>query len=137
MLGESWLRDKDETAIEKLLKETIFNGRNTLPPEVLKGCVSESLKQKCYLNSAQILNDFNISEESNGISEPTSEIKKIQCPVLLIHGKDDAYVPLEEAERTKNLIGDRAQLRVFDSGHFAVLHYPNEFVEIMDEFISG
>ena len=137
LMAESMIWDKDEAAMEKLLKEQMFNGRNKLPPEVLKGCVSEALKQKGYLNSAQLLNVFNISEENNGISEGTGEIKKIQCPVLLINGRDDFAVSLEEGEKTKNLLGDKAQLRVFDCGHFAMLHFPDDFVSIVNEFISG
>ena len=137
LMGEALLRDKDEAAMEKLFKENIFNGRNKLTPEVLKGCVSEAFKQKSYYNTAQLLNFFNISEENNGVSEGTGEIKKIQCPVLVISGRDDARIPLEEGEKIKNLLGDKAQLRVFDCGHFAMLHFPEDFVSIVGEFISG
>ena len=127
---------KDEASIAKILEGVVFNGRNKLSPEVLKACTSETLKQKSYLNSVQILNSYNISEEDNEVSKGTGEIKKIQCPVLVINGKDDPLVPLEEAEKIKDLIGDRAQLKVFDCGHFAILHYPDEFVSLMNEFIS-
>ena len=133
---EPIVQTKNEALTEKILQEKLLNGRNKLTPEVLKGWISESLKQKSYLNSAQILNSYNISEENNEASEGTGEIKKIQCPVLLIYGKDDVLVSLKEGERIKDLLGDKAQLKVFDCGHFAILHYPNEFVSLMDEFIS-
>ena len=127
---------KNEARIAKILQGMVFNGRNKLSPEVLKACASESLKQKSYLNSAQILNFYNISEEDNEASKGTGEIKKIQCPVLVISGKDDVIIPLKEGEKIKSLLGDKAQLRVFDCGHFAILHYPDEFVSLMNEFIS-
>ena len=133
---EQLIQTKNEDLAQKRAEVRVFNGRNKLPPEVLKRCISESLKQKSYLNSAQILNSYNISDESNGVSEGTGEINKIQCPVLLICGKDDVLVPLKEGERIKNLLGDKAQLKVFDCGHFAILHYPDEFVSLMNEFIS-
>ena len=133
---EPIIQTKNEALTGKALEGTVLNGRNKLTPEVLKGWISESLKQKSYLNSAQMLNSYNISEENNEVSEGTGEIKKIQCPVLLIYGKNDVLVPLKEGERIKDLLGDKAQLKVFDCGHFAILHYPDEFVSLINEFIS-
>ena len=134
---EKAIQEKDEAKVEKRLKEKFFNGRNQINPEALKGCVAETLKQKSYINSVQILNSYNITEESNGVSDGTGEIKKIQCPVLLIYGTDDAHIPVEEGKRTQSLLGEKAQLKVFEKcGHFAILHYPDEFVRLMDRFIS-
>ena len=134
---ENALQDKDEAKVEKRLKEKFFNGKNQMNPEVLKECVTESMKQKSYINSVQILNSYNITEENNGVSDGTGEVKRIQCPVLLIYGTDDAHIPVEEGERTQRLLGEKAQLKVFEKcGHFAILHYPDEFVSLMDGFIS-
>ena len=130
------VEDKDEAKVEKRFREGVFNGRNQINPEVLKGCVSETLRQKSNINAAHILNSYNITEESNGVSEGTGEIKKIQCPVLLIYGTDDPHTPVEEGEKIKKLLGDKAQLKVFECGHFASLHYPEEFVSLMNEFLS-
>ena len=134
---EKAIEDKDEAFFEKRFESIFLNGRNKMDPEMFKRCISECLRQKVLVNSFQILNSYNISEESNEVSEGTGEIKKIQCSVLLVYGAQDVLIPVEEGKRIQSLIGEKAQLKVFEEcGHFALLHYPDEFVGLVNEFIS-
>jgi dipeptidyl aminopeptidase/acylaminoacyl peptidase len=53
---------------------------------------------------------------------PVNVIRRIQCPVLLVHGDDDRAVPVEDAVRIHaNRAGDRVLLRRLpDTGHDSV-----------------
>ena len=134
---EKAIEDKNEAFFEKRFEAIFLNGRNKMDAEMFKGCISECLKQKVLVNSFQILNSYNISEESNEVSEGTGEIKKIQCPVLLVYGAQDVLIPVEEGKRIQSLIGEKAQLKVFEQcGHCVFLHYPDEFVGLVNEFTS-
>ena len=136
LMGQQTLDEQDAFKAEKRL-ERLLSGRNKPTPEALKGYVSESLKMKSSILAAHMINSYNISEESNGVSEGTGEIKKIQCPVLMIYGSDDVLTSVEEAEKTKKLLGEKAELKVFEqAGHFAILHYPEEIASLIKEFIS-
>ena len=132
------IQGNDEAKMEQSMKLGLFNGRREVSPEILKGLVAEGLKQKSFTNSAQILNSYNISEESNEVTDGTGEIKKIQCPVLLIHGREDLIVPVKDGEKIERLLDGKGKLKVFEQcGHFPVLHYPDELVSLVDEFISN
>ena len=135
--AEQMIESQDETKIAKRVKEIFFNGRNNVDWEVLKRCVLEGLKQQYWINSINMVIFYNITEESNGAIEGTGEIKNIQRPVLLIYGTNDAHIPVEEGKRTQSLLGGKAQLKVFEKfGYFATQHYPDEFVSLLDGFIS-
>ncbi len=49
---------------------------------------------------------------------PVNTITRVNCPVLLVHGDEDATVPVEEAHAIRQR-SDRARLRVFPGEHDA------------------
>ena len=60
-------------------------------------------------------------------------LKTIDTPTLVIHGRDDALVPVECGIDTANRIPD-AQLKIFDGmGHDLPLQLMPEFVELIAE----
>lgn len=65
----------------------------------------------------------------------TPNLKKIDCPTLLIWGKDDKDTPLYMAKKMKKCIKDSA-LITFDGGHFAYLQNSEKFSIIIKEFLK-
>lgn len=76
------------------------------------------LKQRNLVDVDHSLAHFNISHESNGIEPGSGRIDLIQCPVLILQGRDDLVVPLIWAEEMNEAFGERSELVVFDHvGH--------------------
>ena len=68
---------------------------------------------------------------------PVNTIRRIRCPVLLVHGEDDLAVPVADAERIHaNRPGEHVRLRrLSDTGHDSVervREHGRELVEFLD-----
>lgn len=62
--------------------------------------------------------------------------KRVQCPVLIVNGRDDTETPLEHAKRLQKLIPN-ASLAEIDGGHFAFFQNPNAFSKSIQYFAEG
>jgi pimeloyl-ACP methyl ester carboxylesterase len=61
-----------------------------------------------------------------------------RCPVLIIKGEDDFWVPLNLIEYSAALIGDKAEIRVLpDIGHYPMFEDPEGLAALVDEFVSA
>jgi len=65
-------------------------------------------------------------------------LERIEVPVLIVWGRNDMLVPVEDAEMFEHLIGDNAHSVVFDdTGHLPMLERPSRFNELLAGFIAG
>ena len=65
-------------------------------------------------------------------------LEKIEVPVLIVWGRNDMLVPVEDAEMYEHLIGDNAHSVIFeDTGHLPMLERPSRFNELLKGFIAG
>jgi len=132
------VKEKDRRFIEGIVLKCCFGGRFQPDKELLYALVTESLHLKSFFVAAHMLNMFNISSENNGVSEGTGEVQKIQCPTLVICGKKDMIVPPEEGVKIAKLIGEKAQIKIFeDCGHCVIFDCPEEFTKVAKEFLSS
>jgi pimeloyl-ACP methyl ester carboxylesterase len=66
------------------------------------------------------------------------KLEKIEVPVLIVWGRNDMLVPVDDAEMFEHLIGDNAHAVIFeDTGHLAMLERPSRFNELLAGFIAG
>lgn len=70
------------------------------------------------------------------VTDLESELGKILCPALIVHGRYDAARSLAHAGRLLKGIPD-SRLALFDTGHSPMLEAPDEFNEALIEFIGG
>ena len=64
------------------------------------------------------------------------EIKGIQKPTLIVHGREDQVIPVENSYRLINLI-DNAQLHIFGHcGHWTQIEHAAEFAQIVNVFLN-
>jgi pimeloyl-ACP methyl ester carboxylesterase len=66
----------------------------------------------------------------------SAEIRKIQCPISLIAGKDDQIIPVDSILRMERYAPDAEINVVPDCGHFVPLEKPERVNEIIYEFAS-
>ena len=70
------------------------------------------------------------------MTTPDEELRKIDKETLIVHGRDDKVIPLENSYRLLQLI-DRSQLHVFGHcGHWVQIEQADPFVRLVDDFIS-
>jgi pimeloyl-ACP methyl ester carboxylesterase len=66
------------------------------------------------------------------------KLERINVPVLVVWGRNDILVPVEDAEMFEHLIGENAHSVIFDdTGHLAMLERPSRFNELLAGFIAG
>jgi pimeloyl-ACP methyl ester carboxylesterase len=65
-------------------------------------------------------------------------LPQIECPVLIVWGRNDMLVPVEDADMFARLIGPNARKVIFeDTGHLAMVERPSRFNELLAGFIAG
>jgi len=126
---------KNRKQAKMCLGERMFSGRAKPTAERIELAIDDFLNCRCAYRIGYLSNKFNITKNDNPASKGTNEIAKIKCPVLLLHGQKDLAVSIKESVRTKELIGDNAELKTFDEGgHVLFDDYPDEFVDIVKKF---
>jgi pimeloyl-ACP methyl ester carboxylesterase len=66
------------------------------------------------------------------------KLDRITVPVLIVWGRNDMLVPVDDAAAFEHLIGENAHAVVFDdTGHLAMLERPRRFNELLAGFIAG
>ena len=121
-----------------LLKSMFTTGiYNVNKPSISKfnEYIDDTLTQRNLLDVTYALSYFNISNEHNKVVEGTGEIEKLYIPVLIIHGDKDKVVPLYIAMKTKEMIGDNAELVVLQNcGHSPIIDKLDELIRLILEF---
>ena len=65
----------------------------------------------------------------------SKEMTEVKCPALIIWGEKDRVLPISQAKKIKELIGDSEIRVVWGADHWPHLSKPNEFMEILDEYL--
>jgi len=70
------------------------------------------------------------------IATPESDISRIQAKTLIVHGRDDQVIPVQNSYRLHQLIAD-SQLHVFGRcGHWTQIEYTEEFNQLVQDFFD-
>jgi pimeloyl-ACP methyl ester carboxylesterase len=66
------------------------------------------------------------------------KLDRINVPTLIVWGRNDILVPVEDAETFEHLIGENAHSVIFDdTGHLAMMERPGRFNELVRGFLAG
>ena len=66
------------------------------------------------------------------------KLQRIEVPVMIVWGRNDMLVPVEDADMFEHLIGENAHSVIFeDTGHLAMMERPSRFNELLVAFIAG
>jgi pimeloyl-ACP methyl ester carboxylesterase len=65
-------------------------------------------------------------------------LPEIEVPVLVVWGRNDMLVPVEDAFAYAELIGDNARVEIFeDTGHAPMIERPSRFNALLRGFLAG
>ena len=68
--------------------------------------------------------------------ENPPDLSQVKCPVLIIAGENDGFMPLDVAQSMKNAM-PQAVLKVLPTGHASAIEAPEEFNAAVMEFLKG
>lgn len=69
------------------------------------------------------------------LATPENQIRAITAPTLVVHGRDDQIIPLENAYRFHRLI-DNSQLHVYGQcGHWTQIERAEQFTQLVANFL--
>lgn len=89
-------------------------------------------KQRNLVDVDVALTLFNMTHENNGVVDGTGRIDLVKAPVVIMHGREDLVVPLADSVHAKEVLGDQADLVIFDNvGHCALTDNLDLLVETM------
>ena len=64
-------------------------------------------------------------------------LPRIDVPTLIVWGENDILVPVGDAERYQQLIGDNARTEIFaDTGHMPMIERPSRFNRLLADFLE-
>lgn len=73
----------------------------------------------------------------DGLATPEDDIRKIEAPALIIHGREDVIVPVDVAYRFSALL-PHSELHVFgECGHWTQIEKRDRFVEVVLPFLTA
>jgi pimeloyl-ACP methyl ester carboxylesterase len=65
-------------------------------------------------------------------------LPEIDVPSLIVWGRNDILIPVEDAAEYERLIGANAHAVIFeDTGHLSMLERPSRFNQLLADFIAG
>ena len=66
------------------------------------------------------------------------KLARIEVPALIVWGRNDMLVPVEDAEMFEHLIGENAHSVIFeDTGHLPMLEQREAFVRAVASFLAA
>ena len=87
-----------------------------------------------YRNASPIMRQILVNHVNCDIKE---DIKKIQCPAIIIWGTNDEAVPLEDAYILESLLPDAAVIEYEGCTHYAYLEDLGRTVRIIKNFLGS
>lgn len=128
------LNNKDKDYYKRLWDKGIYN-INKPDEEIYNNHLEESMRQKNLIDVYYSLSKFNISDYYNGLSMGTEEMNNLNVPTMIIQGKDDLLVTVDEAKELKEAIGENAELVLLEQcGHSPMVDAPEILAKVIMEF---
>ena len=111
---------KDKNLLKVVWDATIYNLKQP-SEEDYELYLDAMLKQRNLVDVDYSLVHFNMTNEANIYGEGADTLKQVVAPILILHGQKDLIVPVAEAHKAKEYLGDQATLIIFEeAGHSVV-----------------
>jgi len=117
------------------LKLKILKGLKKVPGvNKLEGFAKKHIGSTDYKNASEVMRKIMVEHVNMDITE---EVKKINCPTLIVWGTLDDAVPIERAYELEKLIPDAGVVAYDNCTHYAYLERLNQTINVMWNFLVG
>jgi pimeloyl-ACP methyl ester carboxylesterase len=123
-------RYRDEVAHSPMLRWLVFRGLASDPSALPPAGVHGFLRGSAAVSESRTALDVLVRHD------PRTSLDRIACPVLVLWGARDWFLPLEDGfEYARRL---RAPIRVLpDTGHLLIAERPEECAALIERFLAG
>jgi valacyclovir hydrolase len=122
--GNAYCLPREKKALHSTKNIQVWN------PKVREGFL------KVYGNELQTLWEKHVNHYINNLDDICrNDVKKIQCPVLILHGDMDPLIPLEHPNYLLSQIPDSRLHRFAKGSHNIHQQFTEEFNRIVQEFL--
>ncbi|AKH70361.1 putative hydrolase or acyltransferase of alpha/beta superfamily [Spongiibacter sp. IMCC21906] len=133
-LREVWGYKPSVEAMRSLM--SIFAYRQDLVSEEIIQSRYEASIRPGYQEAYEQLFPEPMQEKLDGLSLPEEEIAKISHPALLVHGREDVIVPMENSIKGHKLLKN-SELHIYgECGHWTQVEKPQAFAQLVKNFLS-
>lgn len=126
-------RDKD---YYRMIWNLLIYTHNQPNPEKYEEYLDDMLTQRNLVDVDYALVTFNLSDESNGVTNGTGEVHQIVAPTLVLQGDRDYVVPKAMADEIANAIPHAKFVLLPDSGHSPLVDCLDELVQHIKAFVK-
>ncbi len=122
-------RSRDVVARPRLrhpLLATVIRHPSRMRPDVLLEIMPRS-NNPGFMPALESLLDYDF----------TDRLGEIGCPTLLVWGREDILVPVEDADEFERRVPDARKVVFDETGHMPMLEQPGEFNDLLMRFASG
>lgn len=124
----------DKEILNLSLKTKILKSLKKVPViNKLEGFAKKHIGSSDYRNASQMMRNILVDTVNLDISD---NVKKINCPTLLIWGTNDEAVPLEKAYQLESMIKDAAVIEYEGCTHYAYLERIDQTINILNNFLG-
>jgi len=111
--------------MRKLILAGIVRHPELLQPELVYEIASGAGKPG-FLDAFKAILDYDFSER----------LPEVECPTLIVWGRNDRIVPVGGAYRYEQLIPNSRRVIVEDTGHVPMIERPALFNRLLDDFLN-
>lgn len=100
----------------------------------LEGFAKKHIGSRDYREASELMRKILVGHVNLDIEE---DVKKIQCPTLIVWGTMDQEVPIERAYELEKLIPDSGVVEYQGCTHYAYLERLQQTINVIKSFIGG
>ncbi|MDX9875141.1 MAG: alpha/beta hydrolase [Spongiibacteraceae bacterium] len=118
----------------KRIVEALTNDNYVIDPKMVQYRLEVSLKEAQRKAFAQTMKEL---VKREGLHLDPDDIATIKQRTLVVNGKNDKVVPMEQGYRYMQLIENSTGVFLPNCGHWAMIEHPQKFAHIALEFLEG
>ncbi len=107
------------------------------PERLSDEVLAEHLRPFEGASGAAALSRWARASDASSIERRDDELAALGCPVLLVWGEDDAFSPVERAERMNERIDTSVLAELPGCGHFVTEDAPEAVIPVLYEYVRG
>ncbi|WP_221796448.1 alpha/beta fold hydrolase [Aquisediminimonas sediminicola] len=118
------------------LMETFAYNANLVTDVIAQSRHDASIRPGAQENFARLFPEPRQSK-LDGLATPEDDIRKIDCPALIVHGREDVIVPVEIAYRFSALL-KHSEAHIFGGcGHWTQIEKRDRFLDVVIPFLKA
>lgn len=106
------------------------------PAEDYERYLDVIMQQRNLVDIDYSLLTFNMTDKPTGSAAGSDRIKNIQCPVTMIHGKQDLVVPYAWAIEAQKAVPDSTLITLDTTGHSPITDDPELFFQTLTDSLK-